>query len=408
MAAQTAQANAQGNLGTILLNTGAKAIDTFGQIHKEKKQLQKQLTPLLEDPQFSGMFGGLTKDQLGSMSLPELQGTVASIGLKSKLDEMGIKQMQMKQMQAQVASQKAEAERIAQMAENLKKTGWTASTEVGKEIQRYRGDIQAFEYELGLASDVEKQKMIAEARGTQDEEFTGKTFIDVEGVGVVPATEKAGALYYQNPKSGEVVKAKNYKLASEPSTFQQLRAPDIKDMEDSMYELSSGMRTTKTYLDAIEKAPQGLDLAAQSIIGAIKTLAGRGLDEDELAIAQAKALQQGLLGAYRKQVVGGGVMTEKDALRVLDYLGGEISPTTNPDSIKAAIERVMQEKVREYNKTYRQYERFAPDDLKDNMFKPLDDILGEGSSEKYGYGMGDESFKEAGQNAPSEDPLGLF
>ena len=58
---------------------------------------------------------------------------------------------------------------------------------------------------------------------------------------------------------------------------------------------------------------------------------------------------QGLLGAQRLSDVGGGVMTEQDALRVISALGGDISTLQNPEIVEAQIQRI-------YNERYQLYE----------------------------------------------------
>jgi hypothetical protein len=66
---------------------------------------------------------------------------------------------------------------------------------------------------------------------------------------------------------------------------------------------------------------------------------------------------QSLLGAMRKEVVGGGVMTEQDAKRVIQALGGNINAMTNPTLVAAALRRLYTEKYNSYSKAVDDYNR---------------------------------------------------
>ena len=57
-----------------------------------------------------------------------------------------------------------------------------------------------------------------------------------------------------------------------------------------------------------------------------------GLTEQDLATPRGMARLQGLIGQFRVDIVGPGVMTEQDAIRILIALGGNMSAFT-PKSI---------------------------------------------------------------------------
>ena len=82
----------------------------------------------------------------------------------------------------------------------------------------------------------------------------------------------------------------------------------------------------------------------------VKTFAtGEGLTLEELSLRVSRGQLQGLLGKMRVSVVGGGVMTEQDALRVIEALGGDATAFQNKEVVGRAIQRIMSEKVSEYN-----------------------------------------------------------
>ena len=80
--------------------------------------------------------------------------------------------------------------------------------------------------------------------------------------------------------------------------------------------------------------------------------------EDEINQPLAQGQQQALLGQIRESVVGGGVMTEFDAQRVIDRLGGlQASALTNPEVVARAIGEIMAEKYQTYLTSVNQYNR---------------------------------------------------
>ena len=71
---------------------------------------------------------------------------------------------------------------------------------------------------------------------------------------------------------------------------------------------------------------------AQMMDGWARTLMSRGLTQDQIDKGVAIGDIQGLIGANKENVVGGGVMTEQDALRIVEYLGGDLkSILSNPE-----------------------------------------------------------------------------
>ena len=123
--------------------------------------------------------------------------------------------------------------------------------------------------------------------------------------------------------------------------FMKLRAKVTQD------ELSLG-RYSK-YMESVESANVGINRLADRFTSGFKTFFSSGkLSKQEVARAIAEGKLQGLLGASRIDVVGGGVMTEQDALRVIAYLGGDVDSFTNPEVVRRAIADIYNEKWRTY------------------------------------------------------------
>ena len=86
----------------------------------------------------------------------------------------------------------------------------------------------------------------------------------------------------------------------------------------------------------------------------IKTLSGTPIDgknytPEEIYRAMAEGQLQGLMGANRIDTVGGGVMTEKDAWRVIINLGGELDSLQNPIAVREALRRMYKQRASSYN-----------------------------------------------------------
>lgn len=129
------------------------------------------------------------------------------------------------------------------------------------------------------------------------------------------------------------------------SQFTKLRS-DLKDDQVSLQRYTS-------YLGNIEKAGVGLERLGDQMSSFFKTLLSTNakkmkLTEQELALRIAQGELQGLLGRSRIETVGGGVMTEQDALRVLQNLGGDVTLLQKPEVVTAQISRLFEDKYRGY------------------------------------------------------------
>ena len=81
----------------------------------------------------------------------------------------------------------------------------------------------------------------------------------------------------------------------------------------------------------------------------------RDLTQEELSQQLASGELQRMIGASRKEIVGGGVMTEQDALRIIEALGGNIDQLQDPERVKSAISQIFSEKYNKYEQNLRNY-----------------------------------------------------
>jgi hypothetical protein len=108
-------------------------------------------------------------------------------------------------------------------------------------------------------------------------------------------------------------------------------------------------KNVQKFFDKLPDLEKGFAGKMQSWTGNIKTFFGAELSPQEAARRLAQGEQQGLLGMFREQVVGGGVMTEQDARRVMERLGNALGDwTTDPSIVARAVQSVMEEKYQAY------------------------------------------------------------
>ncbi len=138
-------------------------------------------------------------------------------------------------------------------------------------------------------------------------------------------------------------------------------ANQFNELESNVTAQELGLNQIVNYANTVGGLDQGIERWVNEITGNAKTLLGDPLNAQEFNQQLASGQVQGLLGALRLEVVGPGVLTEQDAQRILSYLGGDpASALQNPEVVKAAISRVVQDKMANYATSVRQYNRAAP------------------------------------------------
>lgn len=109
------------------------------------------------------------------------------------------------------------------------------------------------------------------------------------------------------------------------------------------------IRALDSYLNSVEGAEQGFKRFFDRIQTSVKTFIDSGeLTEEELSTAEGQAKLQGLLGMFREDIVGGGVLTEFDAIRVIRALGGDFNSLQNKEVVKRIIGDLRQQSIPRY------------------------------------------------------------
>jgi len=109
------------------------------------------------------------------------------------------------------------------------------------------------------------------------------------------------------------------------------------------------IKALDNYLNSVEGAEQGFKRFFDRLQTTVKTFIDSGeLTEQELSTAEGRAKLQGLLGMFREDIVGGGVMTEFDAIRVINALGGNFDSLQNKEVVRRIIADLRQQSIPRY------------------------------------------------------------
>jgi len=123
----------------------------------------------------------------------------------------------------------------------------------------------------------------------------------------------------------------------------------------------NALSALEKYFKTVGGLPQGVQRWANSLTANAKTMFSGQLSADEFNQLDAGAQAQALLGMFRTTVVGPGVMTEYDAVRVLNALGKDpASALQNTQVIGPILQNLYERKRAELQEQEDTYRRNAP------------------------------------------------
>lgn len=157
---------------------------------------------------------------------------------------------------------------------------------------------------------------------------------------------------------------------------------------DAASEAAGTLRTVDRVLGKLDQTPTGISGAISDLQRAFNTIVGQGITPEQMARGLSQAEIQGLIGKFKDEVVGGGVMTEQDAARIVISLGGDLqSIFTNPDILRERLSTLRGDAERRYLRHYEQYELFRT--MYPNMpLMPLERYTGPQPPEAQNLGKG--------------------
>ena len=155
---------------------------------------------------------------------------------------------------------------------------------------------------------------------------------------------------YWDPEGEEQNLPFGVKRITPTSTGRELMKPTaIHKMRQGMMDTQTGLRQIVRYMKNVAETGAGFKSIAAQWRAKFKVISGEDLTQENIAALMQKGQLQGLLGKFRKEIVGGGVMTEQDALRILSALGGEVTVARHPEIVRLLLGDIVRAKIRMFN-----------------------------------------------------------
>lgn len=195
----------------------------------------------------------------------------------------------------------------------------------------------------------------------QTERFQSPTsIVDASGnyLGQAVFDQKTGDFGLRNPETGKI---EPLPKGAKPSTVSgmsraMLAGPQFLKLRDDLGQAEVALNRLSAYMSSVENSRQGFEKLADKFATNFKTLLNSGaLTKEQLATAAATGQLQSLLGANRLEMLGGGVLTENDALRIIAAAGGDVNALQNKEIVQEAIARMYNDKYRTYQRNREDY-----------------------------------------------------
>lgn len=228
-----------------------------------------------------------------------------------------------------------------------------ASTKTPEQMVREAEEAR----EVDLATKTSKAR--AEATAPFENRFTQGDNLAVNGkpIGRAVRDLRTGAYGIMGP-DGNIQPIPEGAEPITPTALQK-DVPSIDSFRKFKTELTDAERSLtqiERYAKEVGGLNQGIAGLADKFSAGIKTLLGTGkLTPAELSRRLAEGNLQGLLGGNRLAVVGGGVMTEQDAQRIIDYLGGDVNAWQNKEQVMEALSQLYQDRRAQYDDNLKFY-----------------------------------------------------
>jgi hypothetical protein len=126
--------------------------------------------------------------------------------------------------------------------------------------------------------------------------------------------------------------------------------------EIALNQLDEILETFKTEEGGVDR---GVSVWADQVSANVKTFFGVAANQEEYRLASRKAKLQQIIGLFRTDIVGPGVVTEYDAQRILGSVGGDVGALQNPDVVKEQLALLRSQKLKGLGTKKRQLEYFG-------------------------------------------------
>jgi hypothetical protein len=139
-----------------------------------------------------------------------------------------------------------------------------------------------------------------------------------------------------------------------------LSAQQFNNLQLEIKDETAALNRVNNYISNFREAGVGWQRLADTISTNAKTFLGNESNRREVSMQVARGQVQGLLGMFRTDVVGPGVMTEQDAQRVLRAIGGDVTVLQNPQVVERLLKEVFESKRQRVETMRGQLMRSAP------------------------------------------------
>ena len=128
------------------------------------------------------------------------------------------------------------------------------------------------------------------------------------------------------------------------------------EYEEKYMEEEASLNKLEDYMKAMGGSKVGFARMAESVTASFKTIFGAtDITPEALEQGMAEGKFQGLIGRFRVETVGPGVMTEFDAIRIINALGGEPGALQNKYRAAAILKDIFEGKEKLYKSAAKRY-----------------------------------------------------
>ena len=243
-----------------------------------------------------------------------------------------------------------------------------------KELQKDNPDL-TFEQYL-------RSKVDIQAKGVYKNRETGEIIGEVN-------FDPYDGTYFQYDESGQknIIDIRNFSPMTD-ATFAKT-IPNFATFNKNIEELNTdrtSMKRLSEYMTTVNNTNEGLLRLADQFSASAKTLLGGffkrafGIDDyttlskTEISNKLAQGKLQGLIGRFRIETVGGGVMTEQDALRIIANLGGDVNLLQNKEIVAQQLASLYENKANSLNRKIKLHNNAVRQVYSESGYGPIEEV----------------------------------
>jgi len=243
-----------------------------------------------------------------------------------------------------------------------------------KELQKDNPDL-TFEQYL-------RSKVDIQAKGVYKNRETGEIIGEVN-------FDPFDGTYFQYGESGKknIIDIRNF-IPITDGTFAKT-IPNFDTFNKNIEELNAdrtSMKRLSEYMTTVNNTNEGLLRLADQFSASAKILLGGffkrafGIDDyttlskAEISNKLAQGKLQGLIGRFRIETVGGGVMTEQDALRIIANLGGDVNLLQNKEIVAQQLASLYENKASSLNRKIKLHNNAVRQVYSESGYGPIEEV----------------------------------